>query len=108
MPNETERVAKWLWDTYSLAGRQWEDTDESDKWGFRQRAAELLAMIRPTPASVVQRPTPEPVVWRFKRPDGRWEYDEGVGPPKIVGGVEAWEAKGWIFEALYNDKEVGE
>jgi len=99
MPDVTERVAKWLWDTYSLAGRQWEDTDESDKWGFRQRAAELLAMIRPTPA---------PVVWRFKRPDGRWEYDEGADPPKIVGGLEAWEAKGWIFEALYNDKEVGE
>ena len=55
----------------------------------------------------LQRPTPAPVVWRFKRPNGRWEYDEGVGPPKIVGGLEAWEAKGWIFEALYNDKEVG-
>ena len=53
----------------------------------------------------LQRPTPAPVVWRFKRPDGRWEYDEGADPPKIVGGLEAWEAKGGIFEALYNDKE---
>ena len=101
MPNVTERVKELVNRIYQAGiDERFDDANEAEH--------ELLAMIRPTPASVVQRPTPEPVVWRFKRPDGRWEYDEGVGPPKIVGGIEAWEAKGWIFEALYNDKEVGE
>jgi len=83
----TGRVAKWLQD---------HDNAERNFMTYEEEAREMIALIRPTP---------EPVVWRFKRPDGRWEYDEGVGPPKIVGGIEAWEAKGWIFEALYNDKE---
>ena len=92
MPDVTERVKELVNRIYQAGiDERFDDANEAEH--------ELLALIRPTPA---------PVVWRFKRPDGRWEYDEGVGPPKIVGGVEAWEAKGWIFEALYNDKEVGE
>ena len=111
MPNVTERAARWLygWNW----GASWEGADDETRERYLGYATEILSLIQAQGEveyvrADLQRPTPEPVVWRFKRPDGRWEYDEGVDPPKIVGGLEAWEAKGWIFEALYNDKEVGE